>query len=179
MILTGLWRGERLTRIQSTGLLMAIAGLIVMLLPGLSSPPLGSAALMLGSGVAWGIYTLRGRRVIDPTVATAGNFFRAASLSVILSLALLTRQQLDQLGVLYAVLSGAVTSGLGYALWYAVLPSLTVTRAASVQLGVPMIATLAGALFLHESITLRLLLASAAILGGIAMVVIDRRKKLV
>ena len=179
MIITGLWVGERLTRIQGAGLLMAIAGLIVILMPGLTAPPLGSAVLMLGSGMAWGVYTLHGRRVTDPTGATAGNFLRAAALSITLSLALMKQLQIDQWGVVYAVLSGAVTSGLGYAIWYAVLPSLTVTRAATVQLGVPMIATLAGALFLHESITLRLLLASAAILGGIAMVVIDRRTKVV
>ena len=179
MIITGLWVGERLTRVQSAGLLMAMIGLIAILLPGLTAPPLGSAVLMLGSGVAWGVYTLHGRRVTDPTGATAGNFFRAAILSVVLSLALTKQLQVDQWGMVYAILSGAVTSGLGYALWYAVLPSLTVTRAAAVQLGVPMIATLAGALLLHESITLRLLLASAAILGGIAMVVIDWRPKVV
>ena len=177
MIVTGLWVGERPTRLQGIGQLMAIAGLVVILLPGLTAPPLGSAVLMLGSGVAWAVYTLRGRRVIDPTGATAGNFVRAAVLSVALSLLLIKQIRIDQWGVTYAVLSGAVTSGLGYALWYAVLPSLTVARAASVQLSVPMLAALAGALLLHEAITLRLLLASVAILGGIALVVIDRRTK--
>ena len=177
MIATGLWAGERPTRLQGLGQLMAITGLIVILLPGLTAPPLGSAVLMMGSGVAWAVYTLRGRRVTDPTGATAGNFVRAAALSVVLSLLLMQQLRIDQWGVTYAVLSGAVTSGLGYALWYSVLPSLTVARAASVQLSVPMIATLAGALLLHEAITLRLLLASAAILGGIALVVINRRTK--
>ncbi len=177
MIVMGLLAGERPTPIQGLGQLMAIAGLIVILLPGLTAPPLGSAVVMMGSGVAWAVYTLRGRRVTDPTGATAGNFVRAAALSVILSLLLTQQLRIDQWGVTYAVLSGAVTSGLGYALWYTVLPSLTVTQAASVQLSVPMIATLAGALLLNEEITTRLLLASVAILGGIALVVFKRRRQ--
>lgn len=177
MIATGLWVGERPTRLQGIGQLMAIAGLIAILLPGLTAPPLGSAVLMMGSGVMWAVYTLRGRRVTDPTAATAGNFLRAAALSVILSLLLLKQLSVDQWGLTYAVLSGAVTSGLGYVLWYTVLPSLSVARAASVQLSVPMIATLAGALLLQEAITLRLLLASVAILGGIALAVMNRRIK--
>jgi len=177
MIFTGLWVGERPTRLQGIGQLMAIVGLIVILLPGLTAPPLRSAVLMLGSGVAWAVYTLRGRRVTDPTGDTAGNFVRAAVLSVTLSLLLIKQLRIDQWGMTYAMLSGAVTSGLGYALWYSVLPSLTVARAASIQLSVPMLATLAGALLLHEAITLRLLVASVAILGGIALVVINRLTK--
>jgi drug/metabolite transporter (DMT)-like permease len=177
MIATGLWVGERPTRLQGIGQLMAIAGLIAILLPGITAPPLGSAVLMMGSGVMWAVYTLRGRRVTDPTGASAGNFVRAAVLSVVLSLLLMEQLSIDPWGLTYAVLSGAVTSGLGYVLWYTVLPSLTVARAASVQLSVPMIATLAGALLLQESITLRLLLASTAILGGIALAVMNRRAK--
>jgi len=177
MIFTGLWVGERPTRLQGIGQLMAMVGLIVILLPGLTAPPLRSAVLMLGSGVAWAVYTLRGRRVTDPTGDTAGNFVRAAVLSVTLSLLLIKQLRIDQWGMTYAMLSGAVTSGLGYALWYSVLPSLTVARAASIQLSVPMLATLAGALLLHEAITLRLLVASVAILGGIALVVINRLTK--
>lgn len=178
MIVTGLWVGERPTRLQGMGQWMAMGGLVAILLPGLTAPPLGSALVMLGSGVAWAVYTLRGRRGTDPTGDTAGNFVRAAALSVVLSLLLVKQLRVDQWGLTYAVLSGAVTSGLGYALWYAVLPSLTVARAASVQLSVPMLATLAGALLLQEAITLRLLLASVAILGGIALVVMNRRAKL-
>lgn len=175
MILTGLWHGERLSWHQGAGVLMAIAGLIVIVLPGLTAPPLASALLMMASGVFWGIYTLRGRGSSDPISATAGNFWRGASLSAVLSLALLTQSNIDKWGAIYAVLSGALTSGLGYSIWYSVLPKLTMTRAAVVQLSAPMIASLAGALLLHEAITLRLLLASVAILGGIAMVVFDRR----
>ncbi|PIY29540.1 MAG: EamA family transporter [Comamonadaceae bacterium CG_4_9_14_3_um_filter_60_33] len=175
MILTGLWRGERLNRQQSAGLIMAFAGVVAILSPGLDAPPIGSALLMLISGVAWGVYSLRGRGVADPTGDTAGNFLRATPMSVLLSALLLTHQQLDPQGVLYAVLSGAITSGLGYAIWYAVLPQLTRTRAAAVQLSVPVLASLAGALFVDEPITLSLLLTSSAVLGGIALVVYGRR----
>ena len=175
MILAGLWSGERLGMRQVSGLALALAGLVAIMLPGLSAPPLGGALLMLSAGIAWGIYSLRGRGVADPAGATAGNFLRAAPLSLLLSAALLAQQQLDGLGMLYAVLSGALASGVGYAVWYAALRGLTATRAASVQLSVPVIAALAGVLFLHEPISLRLLLASAAILGGIALVVFKRR----
>ena len=177
MIVTGLWVGERPTRLQGIGQLTAVAGLIAILLPGLTAPPLGSAVLMMGSGVMWAVYTLRGRRVTDPTSTTAGNFVRAAALSAILSVLLIKQLSIDQWGVTYGALSGAVTSGLGYVLWYTILPRLTVVRAATVQLSVPMIATLAGALLLQEAITLRLLLASTAILGGIALAVMNRRAK--
>ncbi len=175
MILAGLWSGERFSARQAGGLALALAGLVAIMLPGLSAPPLGGALLMLSAGIAWGIYSLRGRGVADPAGATAGNFLRAAPLSLLLSAVLLAQQQLDRLGMLYAVLSGALASGIGYAVWYAALRGLTATRAASVQLSVPVIAALAGVLFLHEPISLRLLLASVAILGGIALVVFERR----
>ncbi|MGV8899294.1 MAG: DMT family transporter [Burkholderiaceae bacterium] len=175
MILAGWWAGERLNLRQAGGLLLALSGLVAVMLPGLSAPPLGAALLMLSAGVAWGIYSLRGRGTADPVGATAGNFLRAAPLSVLLGAALLAQQQLDGWGILYAVLSGAIASGLGYTFWYAALRGLTATRAATVQLSVPVIAALAGLLFLQEPITLLLMLASVAILGGIAMVVFDRR----
>jgi drug/metabolite transporter (DMT)-like permease len=175
MILTGLWRGERLNARQVGGLLLALLGLVAILSPSLDAPPLGSALLMLTSGVAWGVYSLRGRGVADPTGDTAGNFLRAALLSVLLSAALLAQQQLDAMGLLYALLSGAVTSGLGYAIWYTVVPRLTRTRAATVQLSVPVLAALAGALFVQEPITVGLLLTAAAVLGDIALVVLNKR----
>ena len=175
MILTGLWLGERLNTRQVVGLLLALVGVVAILAPSLDAPPLGSALLMLASGIAWGVYSLRGRGVADPTGETAGNFLRAALLSVLLSGALLAQQKLDALGLWYALLSGAVTSGLGYAIWYAVVPRLTRTRAATVQLSVPVLAALAGVLFVQEPITLRLLLTSGAVLGGIALVVLNKR----
>ena len=174
MILTGLWLGERLNTRQVIGLLLALTGVIAILSPSLDAPPLGSALLMLASGVAWGVYSLRGRGVADPTGETAGNFLRAALMSALLSGVLLAQQRLDALGLLYALLSGAVTSGLGYAIWYAVVPRLSRTRAATVQLSVPVLAALAGVLFVQEPITLRLLLTSTAVLGGIALVVLNK-----
>ena len=175
MILAGLWSGERLALRQVAGLSLALAGLAAIMLPGLATPSVGSALLMLSAGIAWGVYSLRGRGVMDPVGATAGNFLRAAPLSVVLSAVMLTHLRLDSAGVLSAVLSGALASGIGYAMWYAALRGLTATRAASVQLSVPVIAALGGVLFLNESITLRLMISSVAILGGIALVVLDRR----
>ncbi|KAF3996524.1 DMT family transporter [Glaciimonas immobilis] len=175
MILGGLWSGERLSARQITGFLLALVGLIVFMLPGLSAPPLPGALLMLSAGFAWGIYSLRGRGVANASNATAGNFLRAALLSIMLSAVLLAQQKLDEWGILYAVLSGAIASGIGYTVWYAALRGLTATRAASVQLSVPVIAALAGVLFLHEPITMRLLLASVVILGGVGLVVVNKR----
>jgi len=175
MILTGLWRGERLNSLQTAGLVIALTGVVAILSPKVDAPPLASALLMLTSGVAWGVYSLRGRGVADPTGDTAGNFVRAAPMALLLSALFLAHQDLNGQGVLYAVLSGAITSGLGYAIWYAVLPQLTRTRAAAVQLSVPVLASLAGALFVNEPITLGLMLTSTAVLGGIALVVYGKR----
>ncbi len=177
MILTGLWRGERLNLWQTLGLVVALAGVAALLAPGLDAPPLASALLMLSSGVAWGVYSLRGRAAVDPSGDTAGNFLRAAPMSLVLSAGFLGQLQWDAQGLVYAVLSGAVTSALGYAMWYAVLPQLTRTRAAAMQLSVPVLATLAGALFVSEPPTLGLLLMSCMVLGGIALVVFGRRSQ--
>ncbi|TKS53404.1 DMT family transporter [Luteimonas yindakuii] len=170
MVGAALWTGERLSRLQWAGFVLALAGLVAMLLPGLSAPAPVGAALMLAAGIAWGCYSLRGRRSRDPLTDTAGNFMRALPFGSVLLLATADSLHADTGGVALAVLSGAVTSGLGYALWYAVLPSLGAARAAGVQLGVPPAAAVAGVLVLGEVVDARLLLASAMILGGIAMV---------
>jgi drug/metabolite transporter (DMT)-like permease len=175
MIGWGLWRGERIVARQAAGLALAIGGLVGLLWPGLSAPPPGSAALMLAAGIAWGIYSLRGRRSGDPTIATAGNFMRAAAFAVILSLVTLGGASVGAAGVLYAIASGALASGLGYAIWYTALPGLTATKAATIQLSVPVLAAAAAVVLLDEAITLRLVLGSVAILGGIALVVVARR----
>jgi drug/metabolite transporter (DMT)-like permease len=174
MILAGLRAGERLGLRQSSGLALALGGLLMLLSPGLSAPPLVGSLLMLGAGAAWGIYSLRGRGVPNATAATAGNFRRAAALGLGLGLAMLPWARLDASGFGYAALSGALASGAGYAVWYAALRSLSATTAATVQLSVPVIAALGGILFLGEPITLRLALSSAAILGGIALVAVRR-----
>jgi drug/metabolite transporter (DMT)-like permease len=170
----GLFQGERLVGLRLVGVLVAIAGLVWLLLPGLAAPPVVAAGLMLVAGLAWGIYSLLGRGAGDAAAATGGNFIRAVPFAAVLSLAAASQSSPDTTGLMYAVASGAVTSGLGYVLWYAALPALTATSAATIQLCVPAIAALGGAVLLAEPITARLLIASAAILGGIALTI---RKK--
>ena len=176
MIGVGVWRGERLHGPQLVGFLLAVGGLIGLLLPGLSAPPATAAALMLGAGVAWGLYSLRGKGAGDSTKVTAGNFLLAVPMALALSLLHMHSVSLDHAGVLYAIASGALASALGYAIWYAALPELKATTAAVVQLCVPVITTLGGLAFLGEPITTRVMLASGAILGGIALVVLGARR---
>lgn len=172
MIAYGLWRGERFSLLQWLGLLLACSGLIGLLLPGLSAPPLTGALLMLAAGVAWGVYSLRGKGAGNPLLVTSGNFIRAVPMALLLSVLLIKQASLDSAGVGYALLSGILTSGIGYAIWYTALPLLKATTAATVQLSVPVLATLGGVLLLQEPLTLRVLLASLAILGGIGLVVL-------
>lgn len=176
MIGHGIWAGERLLGLQLVGLVLALGGLVVLLLPGLSAPPLQGSLLMLGAGVAWGIYSLRGRGAGDPIKVTAGNFLRTVPLAAAVSLLMHDGASVDSAGFWYAVSSGALASGIGYAIWYTALPALKATSAATVQLSVPVIAALGGILFLGESITLRLVFASIAILGGIALVILERKE---
>jgi drug/metabolite transporter (DMT)-like permease len=129
---------------------------------------------MLSAGVAWGVYSLRGKGAGDPTKVTAGNFLRAVPIAAALSVLMYGGASLDSAGFWYAVSSGALASGIGYAIWYTALPALKATNAATVQLSVPVIAALGGIVFLGESVTLRLVLASAAILGGIALVILEK-----
>lgn len=178
MILWGVRRGERLHVRQLLGLALALGGLVALVLPGLSAPPLTGSLLMLSAGMAWGIYSLRGKSIGDPVSATTGNFMRAVPLAAILSIILLPRAHIDRAGISYAVLSGAIASGLGYVLWYTALSDSMPVRlgpasAATVQLSVPVLAATGGILLLGEPITLRYLVASIAVLGGIALVVLN------
>ena len=175
MISHGLWRGERLAGSQLAGFVLAAAGLVGLLLPGLTAPPLFPAGLMLLAGIAWGVYSLRGKGAGDPLQVTAGNFLRAVPIAAVLSLLLFGGSAISATGVYYAVASGALASGIGYAIWYTALPALPATTAASVQLSVPVIAALGGIAFLGEPLSLRLVAASAAILGGIALVIVRKR----
>ncbi|MEP0547384.1 MAG: DMT family transporter [Rhodothermales bacterium] len=174
MIGWGLAHGERLGGRQTVGVAAALGGLVYLVLPGLEAPPLGAALLMAASGVGWGAYSLRGRGSRSPAADSAGNFARAVPLALGLSFVLFALPgvavRLDGLGIAYAVLSGAFTSGLGYVVWYAVLPSLRAASAATVQLSVPILAALGGVALVGEAITLRLALASLLTLGGIALV---------
>jgi drug/metabolite transporter (DMT)-like permease len=175
MILWGFRKGERLDPIQIAGLVVAVAGLVLLVLPGLSAPPLIGSILMLSAGVAWGVYSLRGKTAGDPIAATSGNFLRAVPFAALVSVIMLPKMHLDSSGVLYAVISGAITSGLGYVIWYAALGGLKAASAATVQLSVPVLAATGGILLLGEPITLRYVIASIAVLGGIFLVVTEKR----
>jgi len=175
MIGYGLWRGERLSGRQTLGLLLAAGGMVALMLPGWSPPTLQGALLMALAGIGWGVYSLRAAGVSDPLAATAGNFARAVPFVVLLNLVLLPGASLDGSGVAYGLVSGVLASGLGYIVWYAVLRELAATTAATVQLSVPVLAAFGGILFLGEVISLHLMVTSAAILGGIALMTLKTR----
>lgn len=177
MILWGFYNGERLHLPQLVGLALALCGLVVLVFPGLTAPPLISSGLMIGSGIAWGVYSLRGKAEQDPARATTGNFIRALLLAAVLAIASISSMRVDRAGISYAILSGAIASGLGYVIWYTALPGLKAATAATVQLSVPVLAATAGILLLGEPPTLRFALAAIAVLGGIALVVINRPAK--
>jgi drug/metabolite transporter (DMT)-like permease len=179
MIGTGIARREYLAPLQIVGAIVAFAGLLYLLAPGLDAPDPVGAMLMGLAGIAWGIYSLKGRsatrRAFDPTTVTAGNFLKSVPFAVALILLYALWLELSVLGVLLAVVSGAITSGLGYAIWYTALKGLAGSEAAIVQLTVPVIAALGGIALLDEPLSLRLVLASVAILGGVALVLTARR----
>lgn len=177
MIGAALLSGERPRTLEWVGLVLAFAGLIGLTLPGITAPPPLAALLMAIAGVAWGGYSLRGRRSGTPLLDTAASFALATPIAVALALlALLTRPStLTAEGVLYAIVSGALASGAGYAAWYAALPRLSATRAGTIQLAVPVITAIAGTLLLNELISVRLVLAALAILGGIALSISARK----
>jgi len=176
MIGHGLWSGERFRGVQVIGLLMAIAGLVSLLLPGLSAPPLAGALLMVCAGLSWGVYSLRAKGQGDPTRVTAGNFLRTIPMALAVSLMMHDQVSISTAGFWWAVSSGALASALGYAIWYTALPALKATNAAVVQLSVPVIASLGAVVFLDEQLSLRLLLASLVILGGIGLVIAGGRR---
>jgi drug/metabolite transporter (DMT)-like permease len=166
--------GERFPALAWLGLAVAAAGLVYLVSPGLTAPdPLG-AALMAIAGIAWGVYSLLGRRADNPLSATTMNFIYCAPLVALVSVIALSQVHLSLTGVAYAIASGALASGCGYVIWYAALRGLTAGRAATVQLSVPVIAAMGAVLLLSEAITLRLVLASVATLGGVALVLAQR-----
>ncbi|MDQ0138991.1 DMT family transporter [Cupriavidus necator] len=171
----GLYAGEPLRTQQWVGLALALTGLVWLMLPSLATPPLASSLLMVAAGIAWGIYSLRGKRAADPVETTAGNFVRAVPMALALGAAIHAQRSLDSTGLAYAVVSGAITSGLGYVLWYIAVPRLRAATAATVQLSVPVIAAAGGIVLLGEALTLRLALSAAAVLGGIALVILGKR----
>lgn len=174
MLLWGWRQGERPGPMSLAGMALAFAGLLALLLPGASAPPLAGSLLMLIAGIAWGAYSLLGRTANDALAATTGNFVRSVPMAALLSLVLLHSTSWDRIGVLYALASGALASGLGYAIWYRAIADLKAIQAATVQLSVPIITALAGGLLLGEALSLRLGLSSLAVLGGIALVLCAR-----
>lgn len=176
MVGIGVWRGERLGLLQITGMAVAMAGLVGLLMPqgGVPAPPAAAAALMMAAGAAWGVYSLRGRVVPDATAATQGNFARTLPMAAALTLASLSSLRFDGVGAALAVASGALASGMGYVVWYTVTPQLKSAHAATVQLSVPLIATAAGVVLLGETMSVLQLLSGAAILGGIWLSLLKR-----
>ncbi|HEU4689097.1 MAG TPA: DMT family transporter [Vicinamibacterales bacterium] len=169
MMLAALVGGERPHARQWVGLVLAVAGLVYLVLPGLAAPsPLG-ATLMAVAGVAWGLYSLLGRGAADPLAQNASNFVRTIPLTLVVSLATWRFSHLETRGIVLAVISGAVTSGLGYVAWYAALRQLSATRASLVQLLVPVLAAAGGVVVLSETLSLRLVLSAAIVIGGIAL----------
>ena len=176
MILWGFFRDERLDATEIIGIAIALIGLVLLVFPGISAPPLLGTVFMLAAGVAWGVYSLRGRTATNAAAATAGNFLRGVPLAILISAIALKEMRFDSLGLTYAIISGAITSGLGYVVWYSALTGLRAASAATVQLSVPVLAATGGILLLHEPITLRYIIASVAVLGGIALVMIEKRR---
>lgn len=179
MIGAGVARGERPRAVEWIGFAIAIAGLVVLVLPGLAAPDPIGAALMALAGASWGVYSLRGRGAKSALAATADNFLRAVPMAALLLLVIpLTGDgHVTARGIALAAASGAIASGIGYTLWYAALPSLAAVRAAIVQLAVPVLAAVSGALVLREVVTLRLAIATALIIGGIALALVTKQRR--
>jgi drug/metabolite transporter (DMT)-like permease len=176
MMSAALWSGERPHSLQWLGLGLALAGLVYLVLPGLTAPPLRGAALMALAGFAWGVYSLRGRGAANPLADTTSSFVRSVPLVLAVSLIALPRFHAEPAGVLLAVASGALASGLGYVVWYEALRDLTATRAAVVQLSVPILAAAGGVIFLSESISMRLVISALIVLGGVSLALVGRER---
>ncbi|RKX35873.1 MAG: EamA family transporter [Verrucomicrobia bacterium] len=177
MILWALRSGERPSRFEWAGLLLAFAGMAYLVSPGFEAPSFGGAFLMAVAGVSWGFYTVRGRGRSNPLAATTGNFILAVPFALATSALTFRSVELSTSGLVLGILSGSLASGCGYVVWYAALRHLTSTRAAVVQLSVPMIAAMGGVLFVSEAVSFRLVLSSVLILGGVGLAIGGRRPK--
>jgi drug/metabolite transporter (DMT)-like permease len=177
MIGWGMLGGERPRTVQWLGLLAALGGLVYLVSPGLAAPPLGGSLMMGGAGVAWAVYSLRGRTTSDPIMTTADNFIRSVPMALVV-LAILHRSvDISLRGFLLALASGAFASGVGYVLWYAALRRLSATRAATVQLTAPILAGAGGLMFLGEQLSIRLVLSAILILGGVGLTLVGREPR--
>ena len=178
MIFWGVRKGERLDALQVIGFAVAALGLLVLVFPGITAPPLLGSILMLAAGAAWGVYSLRGKGTHDAIAATTGNFLRSLPFAAVTSAVMIRQVRFDSLGITYAIISGAITSGLGYVIWYTVLPQIKASSAAVVQLSAPVLVATGGILLLGEPISLRYIIASLAVLGGIFLVIIEKQSEL-
>ncbi len=177
MIAVSLVKGERPRVWEWLGLFIAVGGLVYLVFPGLTSPPLVSSALMAAAGIAWGAYSLRGRGSKDPLADTMGNFVRSLPMIAVVAAVFYPQIHLSNRGIILAILSGAVASGVGYTIWYTALKFHTATRAAVLQLSVPVIAAVGGIVFLAETFSARLLIAGILIISGIAITIAEARTK--
>lgn len=177
MIMSAIRSGEHLHAIHWAGIVIAFSGLVYLVFPGVTAPSPEGAALMAAAGIAWGVYSARGRGATDPVSATSGNFLRAVPFAVVPALLFITQLHAAPRGILLAAVSGALTSGVGYVLWYAALKGLTSTRAAVVQLSVPVLAALGGVLLMAEPVSSRLAVSAIATLGGVGMTVFARERR--
>jgi drug/metabolite transporter (DMT)-like permease len=176
MVVSAIVAGERPHPWQWLGLIVALTGLVGLVLPGLTTPSLVGSGFMTVAGTAWGVYSLRGRGTRDPLGDTTSNFIRAVPFVLLVSLVALPQFHVTGSGILLAVSSGAVASALGYVIWYMALPGLTATRAAAVQLSVPVLAAAGGVVFIAEKISLRLLVFAFLIVGGVALALAGRQR---
>ena len=174
MILLSLISGTRLHLTEWAGVAITFTGFVYLILPGVTTPSTTGFALMTVSGIAWGVYTLKGRRSKNPLLDTAYNFLRTTPLVIILAIIAMNTLNYSTGGIVLALLSGGITSGIGYTIWYIALGGLTSTQAAVLQLSVPLIAALGGVIFVSEAITFRLMISATLVLGGILIVVLGR-----
>jgi drug/metabolite transporter (DMT)-like permease len=175
MLIAAVWSGESIGISQWAGLTAAFAGLIVLLIPGLSAPPFWASVLMAIAGISWGFYSLRGRGSENPLADTTANFVRSVPFAFVLIIATAGSIHLTRAGITFALLSGIIASGIGYTIWYSALRGLSATQAAVVQLTVPIIASVAGVLFLAEAVTARLAISTIMILGGVALALLGNK----
>ena len=174
----GFLRGERLTALKTCGIIAAMAGLVLLLLPGAEHPPHIAALMMIISGAAWAAYCITGKKVKDAAGATAGNFILSVPVAIAVFLLSGLPAHIDAVGLMLAIASGALASGAAYLLWYSLLPLLTPTTASTLQLSVPCLAALGGLFFLGETLTARMLLSIVITLSGIGLVILsDSRAK--
>jgi drug/metabolite transporter (DMT)-like permease len=178
MIGAGFLGGERINKIIAGGWIVAVAGIVILTAPSVAAPPLGASALMLAAGIAWGWFSLRGRGSRNPIAENAGIFVWSVPMALLINLLPFSKVSVTPTGIILAAISGSIASGLGYAAWYTALPKLKAITAANLQLTVPAIAALGGALLFHETITLRLMISAAMVLGGVALATAGRAQQI-